>query len=244
MKELFSKILSKNEALIYNDLLSNGESKATEIAKRTKLARNKVYDALTRLESKNLVVVENNIVKRFYVTSPEKFQELVNKSYIEKKELLSDINKSMPELSSLYSINKTQIPVFTYTRGMKDFVSSIKEETKTTKEFIYIFARKMTFFDEYNLIPSYNRLVKKGIDIRVITIDDKNARRIVKEIGAKAVFVPKDFVFQKSMVIKDDSFSISFRGEKDSMRIKTDSKELIEAFKSFFLLTWNLAEKK
>ena len=40
-----------------------------------------------------------------------------------------NLNNSMESFNSLYSINKTPVPIFTYTRG-NDTLNKIREETK------------------------------------------------------------------------------------------------------------------
>lgn len=243
MKEILGKVLSKNESIIYYDLLESGLSKATTIAKRTKLARNKVYDALNRLESKNLVSVENSKVKAYAPNNPSKFLNFVEEQFAEQKKLYSSVSKAMPELHTIYENKKNPLPTFTYTRGKKEIAAEIRKELVSIKKFFYIFARRMAFFEESGLITAYKRLIKNGLDMRVITIDDPEARLIVKKMGVNAIFIPKEMQISKTFVVKDNKFVISFHGADGYLRMKTESKEVVEAFKSLFLVTWEMGSK-
>lgn len=240
MEELLSQILTKNEARIYCDLLRNKLSKVTDISKRTKIARNKVYEAIYRMEGKGLVLAEKSKTKSYCVGSQQRLLELAESSYAEKKKIWQQLNQELPLLKSLYDSASTPQPYFYYTRGLPQIIKEIREEVKHTKGFVYIFARRMTFFREYGLILPYSRLVKKGVDVRIITVDSKEARQISKEIGAKAVFIPEKQIFERTMIIKDNLFAISLWGEHEGIRLKTESKELIEAFKSLFLMVWQM----
>ena len=240
MKELFSKILAKNESIVYNDLLHNGTSKAAEIANRTKIARNKIYDALYKLESRGLIVFERAKTKKYCIKSPEKIIEMANRKYKEQEHLLEQLRKELPRMKSLIT-SKAPQPYFTYTRGIEEIVKEIRRDMKPTRTFFYIFARKMTFWEEFDLIAAYRRLANKGIDIRIITADTPTSRDIVRKIGAKAVFIPQDLIIRRALVINDETAAFSLFGEHEGLRMVTDSPELVEEFKSMFLMTWRLA---
>jgi sugar-specific transcriptional regulator TrmB len=243
MQELLNKILTKNESIVYNDLLHNGVSKATNISKRTKIARNKVYEALYRLEAQKLIVSENTKIKTYGVNSPQKIVDIANKNFLEQKKLSEELQKMMPQMQMLINAKAPQ-PYFTYIRGIKNIVNEIRSELKPSRKFIYVFARKMTFWEEHKITAPYRQLVKKGVDVRIITADNPTARAIVKKIGAKAIFIPQELVVKKAMVINDALFSISLYGEHEGLMMLTDSQELVEAFKSLFLMIWTIAEKK
>jgi hypothetical protein len=102
----------------------------------------------------------------------------------------------------------------------------------------------MLFWEENNLITDYAHIVKRGVDVRIITVNTPKAKAIVKKIGAKAIFIPAELVVNRTMIVKENLFAISLYGQHDGIRMKTESKELIEAFKSVFLLTWNIAHNK
>lgn len=242
MLQKLNKILSKNEVIIYEDLLSHGISKATDIAKRTELARNRIYDALDRLISKNLVFLEKGQVKHYLPANPKQLKEYLAKLAIENKKTLDEINALIPSFTKKYESHKIPMPYFTYSHGFKEILKEIRKEIRNTKKFVYIFARRMTFFDDFKLISAYNHLVSKGIDVRIITADNKKTKEIVKKIKAKSKFITEDSIIERTMIIKDNSFAISLYGKHEEIRLKTESSELIDAFKSIFLLTWKLAK--
>lgn len=239
MNKVLDKILSRNETLVYNDLLKRGLSKPNDIAKRTKVPRNKVYEVLYKLESKELILSENSKTKTYKTTQPVQILNLARKDYLEKKDILAEVEKIYPLLKLEYDSNIFPQPYFHYTRGIKNIIKEIKEEIKKTKEFVYIFARKMTFFEEHCLINAYHHLLKKGVDIRIITLDNDKTKSIVKKIGARAIFLPEEFIPKRTLIIKENLFALSLYGQHEGIRLKTESKEIIETFKSLFLSFWN-----
>jgi sugar-specific transcriptional regulator TrmB len=243
MKELFDKLLSTNEASVYYDLLNFGSSKPADIAKRTKIPRNKVYDVLYKLESKKLIVSESSTTKRYSLMPPKNIVALANNHYLEQKQIFEQLSNELPQLNLLYSSSVPQ-PYFTYTHGLPNILKDIREEIKNTKEYVYLFAKKMDFFEEHELILAYRRLVKKGVDVRIITRDNPATRKIIRSIGAKAIYIPEDILFKKTMIVKENLFAISLYGQHEGVRLKTESRELIDTFKSLFLLIWDLKKEK
>jgi sugar-specific transcriptional regulator TrmB len=240
VEDIIGKLLSKNEAAIYCDLLRYGRSKATEIAKRTKIARNKVYDALDRLAAKGFVHAERGKVKQYFLNDPIRLVEHAERSRQEKEAALKEIQHLLPDVMKMYSTKKSPTPYFIYTRGLKHIIAEIREEIRNTTSFVYIFARRMTFFEDFKLTEAYKALVKRGVDVRVITIDNKKARSIVKMMNAKGMFVPEEFQIKRTMVVKENLFAITLYKDNEEVRIKTDSEDIIEAFRSLFLLFWSM----
>ena len=49
--------IPKMQTIVYLDLLKNKESSATEVSKRTRMHRANVYDTLTKIKERNLVLI-------------------------------------------------------------------------------------------------------------------------------------------------------------------------------------------
>ena len=102
MDKILSKFLSKNEVIIYQDILKNGTSRVTNIAKRTNLARNKIYDAIYRMESKKLVVSEPGKIKQYSLLNPAQIKAIVNETLQKQKLLSNEVESIFPEIKSLF----------------------------------------------------------------------------------------------------------------------------------------------
>ena len=80
--------------------------------------------------------------------------------------------------------------------------------------------------------------------MRVITLDSPETRMIVRKIGAKGLFLPSQLKFKRTMIVKDNIFAISIYDNNNDIRIKTKDKFIIDAFKSLFLVFWEMNFRK
>jgi len=87
--------LSKNEVLVYIDLIRAGKSSVIDISRRTRIHRSNTYDILEKLLKKGVVnqSIENE-KKFFYPINPK---DLLN--YLKQKE--EELKKIIPEIESI-----------------------------------------------------------------------------------------------------------------------------------------------
>src|SRR6266498_3351563 len=110
--------LAKNEARIYETLLTEGESGVGQIALKSKVHRRNVYDSLNRLIEKGLVFEILQKHENYYqAVDPNKLAEILQ----EKEQTLAKI---MPNLEELYTstphINEAYI--YKGVEGWKNYI--------------------------------------------------------------------------------------------------------------------------
>ena len=112
--------LSKNEALVYTELLKLGLTNAGPIVSSTHLHRQLVYEALENLITKKLVsVVTKNNRKHFHAAPPKMLLNIIQQKEDQTKKIL-------PELLKLQAGADEQFAVNTF-YGQQGFFSNLKD---------------------------------------------------------------------------------------------------------------------
>src|SRR5690348_9354508 len=113
--------LSKNEAKIYEVLLTFGELGVGVISEKSGVHRRNVYDSLNRLMEKGLAIeIVESSENKYQATEPKKLSE----GLAEKFEML---DKVMPELEKLQFLTPSEYRVHTYkgSEGWKQYMRDI-----------------------------------------------------------------------------------------------------------------------
>lgn len=134
--EILQKLgLSPNEAKIYEMLLVKGESKAIDLVPESGLGRGNVYNVLTTLKKKGLVLEGEGKKTLFTAANPETLRTLAKSQILSAEDLYSRFESTLPDLKSLFQLitNKPAFRVFEGVEGMKE----IYLETLRAKEPIY-----------------------------------------------------------------------------------------------------------
>ncbi len=134
LKEKFN--LTRNEAVVFLDILRHGNSKIGKIIKTTGLHRGSVYNTFQRLIDKGLLyhIKKENI--DYYGSNPSGFLSMINEEEINlesKKELIRKINEI-----SKFSVNK-EIPLVYCVEGEKGFKGLFLEILNSGKDDDYLF---------------------------------------------------------------------------------------------------------
>lgn len=182
--------LSKNEARIYETLIRDGELTVGLIAKRSKIHRRNVYDALGRLIERGLAyeILEHR-ESRYQGVDPKKLVELL-------EEKQTALEKVMPQLSSMFESVSREQRVCIY-RGVEGWKNYMRDILRVGEDFYCIGAkgawmdyRVMNFFPKF--IREANRK-KIGyyhlFDNEVL----EQEHDIVKHIGLNYKFLPKGY---------------------------------------------------
>ena len=113
--------LAKNEAIIYEICLREGELPVAEISRQSKIHRRNVYDALRRLIEKGVMFEIINQRENYYqAVDPNKFLEFVR----EKEERMQRV---MPQLQKLYhdTPHKNEVYIYRGIEGWKNYMRDI-----------------------------------------------------------------------------------------------------------------------
>ncbi len=232
--------LTNREAKVYLALLESGLVTAHEIAKKTKILRQTVYDILSSLIEKGLVSYFIKSGKKFFeAADPSKFKSILK----EKEEI---IDKILPKLESLKEFTKLKPKVEFYEgiEGLKTIYNDIIKNAETLYEYgnaeNYVKTLRLHFIKNY-----IKKRVEAKIKLRLITEKDekteevsKTDKKIFRE--TKSLEVMKEI--QTINYIYANKFAI-LTLTKEPIGIIIENKEIAETQKKIFESLWGIAKR-
>jgi len=121
-REIFTELgLSKNEAKIYEVLLSTGDTTAATISRKTSIHRRNTYDTLERLTKKGLVSPIFTKGEHLYqAVNPDKLMTML-------KEKVEKLHTILPELQKAYHAKEREEATYIYKgkEGLKNYVREL-----------------------------------------------------------------------------------------------------------------------
>jgi len=175
VKVLESIGLSKNEVIIYLDLVRMGKSSAMSLSKRTKIHRSNIYDTLEKLIEKGIVFYstkENS--KLFYPLNPK---DLLG--YVKQKEF--DLKKIIPKIEEIHNkpYEDRRVTISEGIPAIKSIFSKILRLKKPIFEF-GVPKNKPDILGGF-LINFHKQRVKRKIPIQLIY--NMGTDKIIKELN-------------------------------------------------------------
>ncbi|PXV91064.1 sugar-specific transcriptional regulator TrmB [Lachnotalea glycerini] len=158
IEQLMKYGLTRQEAIIYMTLHSDGELTGYEVAKLTGISRSNVYTALAGLVEKGVAYVLEESVSKY---TPVSFQEFSSNFIHNLQETRNEIIKSLPA-------RKEESQGYITIRGNKNILDKLRTMLLETQYRIYV-AVSSEILGQY--IKELNVLVEKGI--KVVIIVDK-----------------------------------------------------------------------
>ena len=250
MEEALKKIgLSSTEAKVYLALLESGPSLAGALAKKTKVNRSNIYDALQRLINKGFVsfVIKENR-KYFEATDPEKLKILIQEKKTKILEEEKELNKILPTLKSKKKISAEKLQASIY-RGKKGLKTLLEDILKSKKEFLNIAgtgraAKILPYF-----FPNFDkRRIKSKIRYRAIyaNIEEgrKRAFQVNKQFLSKAKLLPKNIRNITTIIIYDDKVAIIPSSKtlmEDPVITLIHDKTTADSFRDYFEWLWKMS---
>jgi sugar-specific transcriptional regulator TrmB len=236
---------SDKETGVYFALLELGKGTVSQIARKAGINRTTGYDILDNLVAKGVVSISGKEPKQEYVAeSPTAITEHVLREIENKKEALKEIEKIVPELSSMH--NKAGRPKVLFYEG-KEGLQKVYEDTLSSHEEILAYASVEDiqptlphYFPEY-----YKRRAKKGIPIRAIFPESPEARERasldVEEIRQSRIVPAEKFGFHPEINIYDNKVMIA--SWREQLGIIIESAEIADAMKKIYELAWAEAKR-
>lgn len=226
--------LTKNEILIFHNLLKHGAKTATSISKSTGLHRRIVYDSLYRLIQKGVVsYIVQNKKRIFQATSPKRFLEIIE----EEKQA---INSVMPSMIELFNSKKETSSETQFFKGIEGLKSIFEDELNTKKEILIIGANEIA----YELMEIYfhwfdKRRAKSKIKTKIIFNKTKKRYKIpLSEIK----YFPEKYSSNMAVNIYGNKVSIILWNKENPLAILIKESELAEAYKKHFDIMWRIAK--
>src|SRR3989344_2255417 len=229
--------LTDNEVRIYLILLKQGMQNPSEISQKLGLHRGYIYDALERMQEKELInsILKNN-KKYFRATSPENLIELL-------KLKLENLQKIIPDLKKIMEITKEETKVElhkgqkVYRTLIKDIISSLKEND----EAYLIGIDENTLLNEVEPIylKQYLNLIQtKHIKEKIII---KQGSKKLKYHNLKYRQLSEDYIGKTAQIIYKNKVAI-FILSMPYYLIIIENKEVAETYKKQFNLLWKIAK--
>lgn len=234
--------LKKNEATIYETLLTYGGSGATTIALRSKVDRRTVYDTLQRLVNKGLVYeIFGQKETTYEAVDPSKLLELA-------QEKVHKLETAMPDFLSAYKQHLAPERAYIYkgVEGVKNYIRLVLQ----TGEDLYTLGGKGAWLD-----PKLAMFVewflkeakKKGITLH--NIYDHDVQKYMPDgprvLSEKYKFLPKDASSEGALDVFGD-YVVTFSGMQvgtmpdDLVIFVIHSPRLAEAYRGWWKTLWKL----
>lgn len=176
--------LSKNESLVYLNLLELGQVRVTDLSKKAKLYRSNVYESLNSLEEKGLVnSYEENKIKHYMAEDPSRISILMQKKHdlvnqilpmLELKQKIASQEKNISiyhisELKNLLFAIRSKTVIFNPMESKKIVLSQFYQYLKENSFAINIINHNEHI--ESMIICAVNKLLIVNKD-KIVSIDD------------------------------------------------------------------------
>lgn len=244
--------LDPKEIEIYLQLLKLGVSRASIIARHTKLPRTTAQNILMRLEKEGIVTKQ--IEKNVYLFSPVHPENLSKVLEVKKRETASQYDKQIEELKKvtpqLVSMMQSSqsLPNVSFYRG-KDAIRKVLFDTLTSKTELKDFANIDAMFEHVQKINDEYVAEREGTKItkRSLLLDTPFAR----EIYERGTYSSKShkgykwinqelYPFALEMNIYDGKVSYITYVKNDFVGVIIENDHIYQLHDSLWNLIWNM----
>jgi len=229
--------LTDNEVRIYLLLLKFGMMNPSTISQKLGLHRAYIYDALERMQEKEVVnsILKDN-KKNFQATSPDNLIELL-------KLRLENFQKIVPDLMKVAELKKEETKVElhkgkrVYRILLKDLISSLRKNEEA-----YLIG-----IDEDILLTEVEPIYLKQY-LQAIKLKNIKEKIIIKKGGKKLrdpnlqyKKIDEKYIGKTAQIIYNNKIAIFIPGTPYYLII-IENKEVAETYKKQFSLLWNIAK--
>jgi sugar-specific transcriptional regulator TrmB len=245
--------LNLYEVKVWTALLSRGTSTAGELSNISDVPRSRTYDILESLEKKGFIIMKLGKPIKFVALKPEEVVERVKKNLIrhaqEKSKRLEKLKGDdvLSELSTLFTQGVKFVEPSDLSGSLKgrqnlynhlDMMVRDAEETITIVTTAEGLNRKLEA-----LLPSLQKVKKRGVKVRIAAPIDKNNLKIAKDfkkVGEiknlqrmKARFIIIDSKQLMFMLLDDEKFHPNY-----DIGVWINTEFFAQALESLFELAW------
>jgi sugar-specific transcriptional regulator TrmB len=212
IEQLMKYGLTRQEAVIYMTLHSDGELTGYEVAKLTGISRSNVYTALAGLVEKGIAYIQEESVTKY---TPVSFEEFSNNFIHSLQETREQIIKSLP-------IRREETQGYITIRGNKNILDKLRNMLIETEFRIYV-AVSVEILNRY--VDELKKLVDKGIKI-VIIVD-----KPFKLEGATIYFKKKIDCQIRLICDSQKVLTGQLSSEGEATCLYSQNKNLVDVFK-------------
>lgn len=234
--------VNRNEALIYETLLREGDSGVGRIAAKSNVHRRNVYDSIKKLVELGLAFEILTRRERMYrAAEPERLYEMLD----EQQERLSSV---MPALEALYFRQSAEHRVAMY-RGAEGWKNYMRDMLRESNEAHFIGA-KGAWLDErvQHFFPFFDEQAR-GKGMRFYHLFDYEVQlevpQILPHVGVDYKFLPRGYSTPSAVDVFGDHVNmipeVGFgRLGSDIRVIVIVNRQVAEAFRTWFNFMWNI----
>lgn len=235
--------LSEKEAKVYLSLLGLGEALASEVAAKTNIARQLVYDLFERLIELGLVsfVIKDN-KKYFKAASPEQLTLILR----EKERAIDEAMPKLKKIQALEEHKKPKIEVYEGVRGMKTILNDV---LRTEKNELIVYGSSKSSFEVMPIFMEnwHNRRLKQKLKVRIIYNETKETIKRIKKFKKTLKlmdvrFLPTEVLPPTATLIYGDKIALTVWLKNEPYATLIESKELKKSYKEYFEAIWKIAK--
>lgn len=238
MKHTLTELgLTKNEAIVYVELLKLGLGTANEIAKEIKIHRTNVYDALNKLVRKGFVsYMVKNKVKYFQASDPKNIRLWLSEK--QKK-----FDEFLPGLCLLYNqrVKKSYADI---SEGVKAFMAILYNFLEYEKPILVYGIPKVAPEMVKNYIGHFHnaRIPKKIVMKHIYNFENKERIDYLNKLAyTEARALPMKYNSNVSTNICGDEIVLAIWSDVPKI-IKIVNKDIADAYRNYFEILWSKAK--
>lgn len=236
--------LAEKEAKVYLSLLGLGEALASEVAAKTNIPRQLIYDLFERLIELGLVsfVIKDN-KKYFRAASPEQLTSILK----EKERAIQEVMPDLKKIRAFEEHKKPKIEVYEGVEGMKTIFNDI---LRIEKRELIIYGN--TSRSSFEVMPIFMenwhyRRIKEKLKIRIIYNETQEAKKRIKEHKEtlklmEVRFLPVESLTPTATLIYGNKIALTVWLKNEPYATLIESKELKEVYKEYFEAIWKTAK--
>ncbi|MBT4174648.1 hypothetical protein HOC80_02040 [archaeon] len=241
MKEILEEAgLTKNETLVYLNLLKLGKAKASKIIREAKVSSGKIYETLDKLIEKGLVkIVTENGVKTFIAANPTTLLTYIKEKEKKLREQEKKLENIIPDLHNLMKTAKVKETV-SLIKGFRGISTLVYEELEKGKDIKIMGVRSSKSVKFNNFWKKWHRkriTLKK--ECKMLFSDYKSEYwKFFKKLKYTKVKESLSVSPSAILIIDNNTFIFSYKEEFTCIHI--NSKDIADSFKSMFNSLWEV----
>ena len=235
--------LSDKQITLYLALLELGQSKASDLAKRTGFKRPSVYDMLNNLVQRGLITCTMQGKRQFFQAEhPRVLLEIP-------KRIDQHVRKVLPELQQIYNRN-TQKPTFRYYEGVEGIRRITEDllECKTNEYWYVSDATELSKILGISYLEDFvKRRIEKGLWANAIRIRrsevDMNILQPGPDNKRRLRFLPHAPLEDIASLHLYDNKVCFISSSKECFAMLIESKEVFTLMKFMWSTLWGVADE-
>lgn len=232
--------LTDYEIKAYLALLMYGPFTAKELSIRANLPYSRIYNVLNQLNMKGWTNKNEERPKKFIAKPPD---EAVQTSRLRQENSLKNATLAVvQELKPLFKESSIQErPNIWILRGRENIQSQMKETLYQTEEEAMIALPEVSYA---LIMKTLNRIRKKGVEIKIITVDTTSQSIITKLFSVGSVRI-KEKMFGGGIISDRQRVILLLGSYKNSeeLAIWSDHLGVIDLAREYFNFLWKEAKK-